>query len=29
LKDELLMRANAAAGKDIFKNVIFTDFVMQ
>ncbi|NOZ25377.1 MAG: flagellar basal body protein FliL [Nitrospirae bacterium] len=29
LKDELLMRANAAVGKDVFKNVYFTDFVMQ
>ncbi len=29
LKDELLMRANAAVGTDVFKNVYFTDFVMQ
>ncbi len=29
LKDELLMRANSATGRDIFKNVYFTDFVMQ
>ncbi len=29
LKDELLMRANAAVGKDVFKNIYFTDFVMQ
>jgi len=29
IKDELLMRANAAIGKDIFKNVYFTEFVMQ
>jgi len=29
LKDEILMRANAAVGKDIFKNVYFTEFVMQ
>ncbi|GMT47642.1 MAG: flagellar basal body-associated protein FliL [bacterium] len=29
LKDELLMRANAAAGRDVFKNIYFTDFVMQ
>ncbi|HHN65537.1 MAG TPA: DUF4366 domain-containing protein [Nitrospirae bacterium] len=29
LKDELLMRANTATGRDIFKNVYFTDFVMQ
>ncbi len=29
LKDEILMRANASVGKDIFKNVYFTDFVMQ
>ncbi len=29
LKDELLMRANAAIGRDIFKNIYFTDFVMQ
>ncbi len=29
LKDELLLRANQAAGKDIFKNLYFTEFVMQ
>ncbi len=29
LKDELLMRANAAVGRDVFKNIYFTDFVMQ
>ncbi len=29
LKDELLMRANASVGKDVFKNVYFTEFVMQ
>lgn len=29
LKDELLMRANSATGRDIFKNIYFTDFVMQ
>ncbi len=29
LKDEILMRANSAVGKDIFKNVYFTEFVMQ
>ncbi len=29
MKDELLMRANAAVGKDVFKNVYFTEFVMQ
>lgn len=29
LKDELLLRANQAVGKDIFKNLYFTEFVMQ
>ncbi len=29
LKDELLLRANQAVGKDVFKNLFFTDFVMQ
>ncbi len=29
LKDELLLRLNQAAGKDIFKNIYFTEFVMQ
>lgn len=29
LKDELLLRANQAVGKDLFKNLFFTDFVMQ
>jgi flagellar protein FliL len=29
LKDELLLRANQAMGKDIFKNLYFTEFVMQ
>ncbi|MGC2064276.1 MAG: flagellar basal body-associated FliL family protein [Thermodesulfovibrionales bacterium] len=29
LKDELLLRANQSVGKDIFKNLFFTDFVMQ
>lgn len=29
LKDEILMRVNAAVGQDIFKNVYFTEFVMQ
>ncbi|VAX29965.1 Flagellar basal body-associated protein FliL [hydrothermal vent metagenome] len=29
LKDELLMRANSAVGRDVFKNIYFTDFVMQ
>ncbi len=29
LKDELLLRANQAAGKDVFKNLYFTEFVMQ
>ncbi|RMG01460.1 MAG: DUF4366 domain-containing protein [Nitrospirae bacterium] len=29
LKDELLMRANASIGKDVFKNIYFTEFVMQ
>jgi len=29
IKDELLLRANQAAGKDIFTNLFFTEFVMQ
>jgi len=29
LKDELILRANQAVGKDIFKNLYFTEFVMQ
>jgi len=29
LKDELLLRANQSMGKDIFKNLYFTEFVMQ
>ncbi len=29
LKDEILLRANQAVGKDIFRNLYFTDFVMQ
>lgn len=29
LKDELLLRANQAVGKEVFKNLYFTDFVMQ
>jgi len=29
LKDEILLRANQAVGKDVFKNLYFTDFVMQ
>lgn len=29
LKDELLLRINQAAGKDLFKNIYFTEFVMQ
>lgn len=29
LKDELLLRINQAAGKEIFKNIYFTEFVMQ
>jgi len=29
LKDELLLRANQAIGKDVFKNLFFTEFVMQ
>lgn len=29
LKDELLLRANQTVGKDIFKNLYFTEFVMQ
>jgi len=29
LKDELLLRANQAVGKDMFKNLYFTEFVMQ
>lgn len=29
LKDDLLLRANQAMGKDFFKNLYFTEFVMQ
>jgi flagellar FliL protein len=29
LKDELLLRANQTVGKDVFKNLYFTEFVMQ
>ncbi|MEW6184295.1 MAG: flagellar basal body-associated protein FliL [Thermodesulfobacteriota bacterium] len=29
LKDEILLRSNQAFNKEIFKNVYFTDFVMQ
>ncbi|MDA8083601.1 MAG: flagellar basal body-associated FliL family protein [Nitrospiraceae bacterium] len=29
LKDELLLRANQAVGKDVFRNLFFTEFVMQ
>jgi flagellar protein FliL len=29
LKDEILLRANQAVGKDVFKNLFFTDFVTQ
>jgi flagellar FliL protein len=29
MKDELLLRANQAIGKEIFKNLYFTEFVMQ
>jgi flagellar protein FliL len=29
LKDELLLRANQAVGKDVFKNLYYTEFVMQ
>ena len=29
LKDEMLLRANQAVGKDIFKNLYFTEFVTQ
>lgn len=29
LKDELLLRANQTVGKDIFKNLYFTEFIMQ
>lgn len=29
LKDDILLRVNQAVGKDVFKNVYFTDFVMQ
>lgn len=29
LKDEILLRANQALGKELFKNVYFTEFVMQ
>lgn len=29
LKDEILLRANQSFGKDIFKNLYFTEFVLQ
>jgi len=29
LKDEILLRANQAIGRDVFKNLYFTEFVMQ
>lgn len=29
LKDEILMRTNQAMGRDVFKNIYFTEFVMQ
>lgn len=29
LKDEILYRANQAMGKEVFKNIYFTEFVMQ
>lgn len=29
LKDEILLRANQTIGKDVFKNMYFTEFVMQ
>ncbi|MEW6569716.1 MAG: flagellar basal body-associated FliL family protein [Nitrospirota bacterium] len=29
LKDELLLRANQSVGMDVFKNLYFTEFVMQ
>ena len=29
IKDEILLRANQAVGKDVFKNLYFTEFVMQ
>lgn len=29
LKDELLLRLNQTSGKEIFKNIYFTEFVMQ
>jgi flagellar FliL protein len=29
LKDELLLRSNQAVGKDIFKNLYFTEFIVQ
>ena len=29
LKDELILRVNQAVGKEIFKNLYFTEFVMQ
>ena len=29
LKDELILRANQAVGKEVFKNLYFTEFVMQ
>lgn len=29
IKDELLLRANQAVGKEVFKNLYFTEFVMQ
>ncbi len=29
LKDELLLRANQVMGRDVFKNLYFTEFIMQ
>jgi flagellar FliL protein len=29
LKDELLLRGNQAVGKEVFRNLYFTEFVMQ
>lgn len=29
LKDEILLRANQVMGKDVFKNLYFTEFIMQ
>ncbi len=29
LKDEILLRANQAVGKEVFKNLYYTEFVMQ